>query len=147
MEKQSISGKRRARKLALQALYQWSMSGHELPEIEAQFRVINNMEKVDTDYFCRLIYGVPNHLKLLEENIAPLIDRAVESLNPVELSVLRLGAFELFYCPEVPYRVVLDEYISLAKEFGSQDGHRYVNGVLNNLARKVRLAEIDSADE
>ncbi len=147
MEKQSISGKRRARKLALQALYQWLMSGHELSEIEAQFRVINNMEKVDADYFCRLIYGVPKHLTILEENLAPLIDRPIQSLNPIELSVLRLGAFELFYCPEVPYRVVLDESITLAKEFGSQDGHRYVNGVLNNLARKVRIAEIGLADE
>lgn len=147
MEKQSISGKRRARKLALQALYQWSMSGHELPEIEAQFRVINNMEKVDTDYFCRLIYGVPKHLEILESSLAPFIDRPIQSLNPVELSVLRLGAFELFYCPEIPYRVVLDESISLAKEFGSQDGHRYVNGVLNSLAQKVRIVEINLRNE
>jgi N utilization substance protein B len=147
VEKQSISGKRRARKLALQALYQWSMSGHELPEIEAQFRAINNMEKVDTEYFCRLIYGVPKHLEILESSLVPFIDRPIESLNPVELSVLRLGAFELFYCPEIPYRVVLDESISLAKEFGSQDGHRYVNGVLNSLAQKVRIVEINLRNE
>lgn len=147
MEKQSISGKRRARKLAVQALYQWSMSGHEIYEIETQFRIANNMEKVDADYFCRLLYGISEHLDSLEEQLSPYLDRPIASLNPVELSVLRLGAFELLHCLEIPYRVVLDEAVSLAKEFGSQDGHRYVNGVLNNLARKARVVEINLHNE
>lgn len=147
MEKQSISGKRRARKLVLQALYQWSMSGHELFEIEAQFRVANNMDKVDVDYFGRLLHGIPEHLSMLEESFIPFLDRPLSGLNPVELAVLRIGAFELTYCPEIPYRVVLDESISLAKEFGSQDGHRYVNGVLNNLARQTRATEISLGNE
>lgn len=147
MEKQSIKGKRRARKLALQALYQWLMSGHELYEIEAQFRVANDMTKVDADYFCRLLHGVPQQVKSLEDNLVPFLDRPIQNLNPIELTVLRLSAFELCYCPEIPYRVVLDEAISLTKEFGSQDGHRYVNGVLNNLARKVRAVEISLNDE
>lgn len=147
MEKQSISGKRRARKLALQALYQWNMSGHELYEIETQFRVANKMDKVDTEYFCRIIHGVPAHLNALEESLIPFLDRPIQGLNPVELAVLRLSAFELFYCPEIPYRVVLDEAISLSKEFGSQDGYRYVNGVLNNLAKKVRAVEISLDNE
>ncbi|KTC86301.1 transcription antitermination factor NusB [Legionella brunensis] len=144
MEKQAISGKRRARKLALQALYQWYMSGHELYEIEAQFRVNNNMTKVDSEYFCRLLHGVPKYLGQLEENLKPFLDRPIEGLNPIELTVLRLGAFELLYCLEIPYRVVLDEAISLTKEFGSQDGYRYVNGVLNNLAQQTRKVEIDN---
>lgn len=147
MEKQSISGKRRARKLALQALYQWLMSGCELSEIEAQFRVINNMDRVDTDYFCRLLYGIPEQVEALEASISPFLDREVSGLNPIELTVLRIGAFELFHCPEIPYKVVLDESISLTKEFGSQDGHRYVNGVLNNLARQVRSVEISLGNE
>ena len=143
MEKQLIKGKRRARKLAVQALYQWLMSGSELCEIEAQFRVANNMEKVDSAYFCRLLHGVPAHLKTLEEAISPFLDRPIEGLNPIELTVLRLSAFELFNCPEIPYRVVLNESVSLTKEFGSQDGFRYVNGVLNNLAKIVRTVEIN----
>lgn len=147
MDKQSINGKRRARKLALQALYQWSMSGHELHEIEAQFRVANNMDRVDADYFCRLLYGVPSNINDLEASFTPLLDRPLDGLNPIELAVLRLGAFELFHCPEIPYRVVLDESISLAKDFGSQDGHRYVNGVLNMLARQVRVTEISLDNE
>ena len=147
MEKQSISGKRRARKRALQALYQWIMSGSDLHEIEAQFRVINNMEKVDGDYFCRLLHGVPAHIADLEASISPFLDREISGLNPIELTVLRIGAFELFNCPEIPYKVILDESISLTKEFGSQDGHRYVNGVLNNLARQVRAIEISLGNE
>ena len=147
MENQSIKGKRRARKLALQALYQWLMSGSDLSEIEAQFRVANNMEKVDADYFCRLLRGVPTHLAELEAAIIPFIDRPIEGLNPIELTVLRISAFELFHCPEIPYRVVLDESVSLTKEFGSQDGYRYVNGVLNNLAKQVRTVEINIGNE
>lgn len=143
MEKQSISGKRRARKLALQALYQWLMSGTDLYEIESQFRVINNMEKVDGEYFCRLLYGIPKEVAALQASITPFIDRDVDGLNPIELTVLRIGSYELFHCPEIPYKVVLDESVSLTKEFGSQDGHRYVNGVLNNLARQVRAVEIE----
>lgn len=143
MEKQSIKGNRRARKLALQALYQWLMSGSELYEIEAQFRVANDMEKVNTEYFCRILYGVPKYLNELEAALLPFLDRPIQSLNPIELTTLRIGAFELFYCPEIPYCVVLDESISLTKAYGSQDGHRYVNGVLNNLARKVRVEEIN----
>lgn len=147
MEKQSFNGKRRARKLAVQALYQWSMTGHELVEIEAQFRVANNMEKVDVDYFCRLLHGIPASINELETQFSPFLDRPLDELNPVELAVLRLGAYELIHCPDIPYRVVLDESITLAKEFGSQDGHRYVNGVLNNLAREVRAVEISLGNE
>ena len=143
LEKQLIRGKRRARKLALQAIYQWQMSGSELCEIEAQFRVANNMEKVDTAYFCLLLHGVPAEITALEAAFTPYLDRPVQNLNPIELAVFRIGAYELLYCPEVPYRVVLDESVSLTKEFGSQDGYRYVNGVLNNLAKKIRVVEIN----
>lgn len=139
----NIKGKRRARKLVLQALYQWLLSGAELTDIDAQFRVVNDMEKVDCDYFCRLLYDIPAKLSQIETAFIPFLDRPIDSLNPIELTVLRISSFELLYCPELPYRVVLDESVSLAKLFGSQDGHRYVNGVLNNLARQVRSIEIN----
>lgn len=138
----TIKGKRRARKLVLQALYQWLMSGTDLTEIEAQFRAINDMTKVDIEYFRRLLHEVPQNLSTLEDSFAPFLDRPVNGLNPIELTVLRLSSFELMFCPEIPYRVVLDEAVSLTKEFGSQDGHRYVNGVLNNLAQQTRTVEI-----
>lgn len=138
----TINGKRRARKLALQAMYQWLMSGSELHEIEAQFRVANDMSKVDIDYFCRLLHGVPTQLNALEEAFTPFLDRPIHSLNPIELTVLRISTFELLHCLEIPYRVILDESVTLTKAFGSQDGHKYVNGVLNNVAKQVRAIEI-----
>lgn len=147
MENQSIKGKRKARKLVLQALYQWHMAGSDLPEIEAQFRASNDMSKIDSQYFCRLLHGIPEKLNLIETQFEPFLDRHLHQLNPIELTVLRLSGFELLYCPEIPYRVVLDEAVTLAKAFGSQDGHRYVNGVLNNLAREARKTEIKSEHE
>lgn len=147
MEKHAIRGKRRARRLALQALYQWMMSEHELSEIEAQFRVANNMDKVDANYFCSLLYGVPKSLQDIEEKFIPFLDIPIKNLNPIELTILRLSCYELLFCPELPYRVVLDEAVSLAKEFGSQDGHRFVNGVLNKVAKQNRSAEIAYDDE
>ncbi|HAU1191732.1 TPA: transcription antitermination factor NusB [Legionella pneumophila] len=142
-----MRGKRRARKFALQALYQWLMSGTDLHEIEAQFRAINNMDKVDGEYFCRLLYGIPSHIEALEASLLPYLDREINALNPIELTVLRIGSFELFHCPEIPYKVILDESVSLTKEFGSQEGYRYVNGVLNNLAKQVRSVEISLDNE
>lgn len=142
-----IKGKRRARKLAVQALYQWQLSGTELTEIDAQFCVANDMSKVDITYFRRLLHGIPAHLGNVENAFKPFLDRTLDELNPVELTVLRLGSFELLYCPETPYRVVLDEAITLAKMFGSQDGHRYVNGVLHAVAEKARQVEIRSCHE
>lgn len=142
MDKQSIKGKRRARILVVQAIYQWLMAASDLYEIEAQFRVANNMDVVDADYFCLLLYGIPKQQQTLEQTLLPFLDREVHLLNPVERSVLLLGCYELLYCPEIPFKVVLDEAVNLAKRFGSQDGHRYVNGVLNNLARKIRITEI-----
>ncbi len=144
MSNQSISGKRRARKLALQSLYQWLMADSELSVIEAQFFATNNMDKVDIDYYRRLLYGIPKELSILEANFAPFLDRPIQSLNPIELTILRLCTFELLHCIEIPYRVILDESVSLARAFGSQDGHRYVNGVLHNLAQIVRKTEVEA---
>lgn len=100
------------------------------------------MEKVDIAYFNHILHDIPKHLSALEASLEPFLDRPINQLNPVELAVLRLGAYELLHCPEVPYRVVLDESVSLTREFGSQDGYRYVNGVLNTMARTVRAIEI-----
>lgn len=147
MDKQVIKGRRRARKLSLQALYQWLMTGGEPYEIEAQFHAMNDMTKVNTDYFHQLIHGVIEQCDDLEEGLVPYLDRPIKDLNPIELTILRLSSFELLHCHQIPYRVVLDEAVSLAKAFGSQDGHRYVNGVLNNLAQKARAIEIRSENE
>lgn len=142
MEKKAIRAKQRARKLLVQALYQWLMTEQDLFEIETQFRMFNKLEKIDVDYFCRLLYEIPKEYVHIEKQIEPFLDRPTQELNPIERTILRIGAFELLYCLEMPYKVVLDEAISLTKEFGSQDGYKYVNGVLNNLAKKIRTVEI-----
>ncbi|OGV52000.1 MAG: N utilization substance protein B [Legionellales bacterium RIFCSPHIGHO2_12_FULL_42_9] len=145
MDKQPIRRKQRARKLALQAMYQWMMAGHDIAEIEAQFHQANSasaMEKVDTAYFSKIIHEVPKHLVQIEATLLPFLDRPLDDLTPIELTVLRMGTYELLFCLDIPYRIVLDEWVTLAKEFGSAEGHRYVNGVLNNLARQVRAAEV-----
>lgn len=147
MDNLAIKGKRRARKLALQALYQWLMTDGERYEIEAQFHATNDMTKVDSGYLHQLLHGVIDNREAVEKAFLPYLDRPIDGLNPIELTVLRLSSYELMNCPEIPYRVVLDEAVSLTKSFGSQDGHRYVNGVLNNLARTVRAREIENGDE
>lgn len=135
MEKQAIRARQRARKLAVQSLYQWMIAKQTIAEIEAQVRIAKNMDKIDVDYFSRLLHGVITHLDEIEEAFTPYLDRGIHEINPVELTVIRLGSYELLFCPETPYRIVLDESVSLAKLFGSQEGHRYVNGVLNRLAK------------
>ncbi len=141
MDKESIRGKRRARKLAVQALYQWQMSGAEMTEVEAQFLAVNNMDKVDLDYLKRIIHGISKTCNKIDQAFAPFLDRLVQELNPIELAVLRLSTFELLFCPEIPFQVVLDEAVTLAKAYGSQDGYRYVNGVLHQLSTQVRTIE------
>jgi N utilization substance protein B len=142
-EKQSIKARRRARKLALQALYQWQMSAEEPSIIEAQFHVINDMEKINVAYFHRLLHDIPAQLAALQTAFSPFLDRPIEQLNPIELTILRISTFELIHCLDLPSLIILDEAVSLAKEFGSQDGFRYVNGVLNHLARQQRPFEFN----
>lgn len=141
MDKQFIRGKQRARKLVLQALYQWAITGEAVHEIEAQFLSINNVAKVDVPYFSQLLRGIVQHLEQIEQTFQPFLDRPIDSLSSIELAVLRLGTYELLYCPEIPYKVILDEAVTLTKAFGTQEGHRYVNGVLNNLAKPLRTLE------
>lgn len=136
------SARRRARQLALQALYQWQMSQSSLTDIEMQFRSDNDMSKVDDGYFHALLHGVPRQASHLDETMAPLLDRSLEQLDPVELAALRIGCYELMNRPDVPYRVIINEAIELVKRFGAQDSHRYINGILDKLAPRVRPDEV-----
>jgi N utilization substance protein B len=142
VDKQEIKVRRWARKMALQGLYQWLMSGNTLIEIEAQVRALNPENIIDPTYFSKLLYGVETQLSVIEAAFAEFLDRPIQSLNPIEHTILRISSYELLFVPEIPYRVILDESVTLARTFGSQEGHRYVNGVLNNLAKKVRAIEI-----
>ncbi|KPA91621.1 MULTISPECIES: transcription antitermination factor NusB [Pseudomonas] len=141
--KPSKSAKRReARQLATQALYQWHMAKQSLNEIEAQFRVDNDFSDVDGAYFREILHGVPQFKNEIDNALKPCLDIEIEELDPVELSVLRLSTWELLKRVDVPYRVVINEGIELAKIYGSTDGHKFVNGVLDKLAPNLREAEV-----
>lgn len=121
-----------ARAFAMQAIFQWHFS-EETPEILIQEFVVDHLreENIDIAYFRSLVYGTLKNIVTIDEIMTPFLDRKITLLNPVELSVLRLAFFELKHCPEVPQKVVINEAIELAKEFGSADGYKFVNAVLN----------------
>ncbi|MFK3725379.1 transcription antitermination factor NusB [Pseudomonas monteilii] len=144
--KPSKSLKRReARKLATQALYQWHMAKHSLNEIEAQFRVDNDFTDIDGAYFREILHGVPAIKSEIDSALVPCLNLTLDELDPVELAVLRLSTWELIKRIDVPYRVVINEGVELAKVFGATDGHKFVNGVLDKLAPTLREAEVKAA--
>lgn len=140
--RQKPSARRKARQLALQALYQWQMNKLSLIDIEAQFRSDNDMSKVDDSYFHLILHGVPNQISHIDETMTPLLDRPLSQLDPVELTALRIGCYELLSQHDVPCRVVINEAIELVKRFGAQDSYRYINGVLDKLTLHLRANEV-----
>jgi N utilization substance protein B len=134
--------RRQARTLAMQALYSWHMAGQQLNEIEAQFRVDNDFSTVDGAYFHEILHGVPRQKSEIDGAFEILLDRPIAEIDPVELSILRLSTYELKNRLDVPYRVVINEGIELAKVFGATDGHKFVNGVLDKLAPRLRADEV-----
>ena len=134
--------RRRARRRALQAIYQWQMTGQESTEILRQFLEIQDMSGVDVEHFKKILLGVAQNSVSLDEELQVFLDRSVQQLDVMERVVLRIGAFELLYCPELPYRVVLDECVDLAHRFGSEQGHTYVNAVLDKAVKKWRADEV-----
>lgn len=135
-------GRSNARKKALQALYQWHMSGNDLAEIESQFHEEQNMDKVDLEYFHTLLHQVPAEVNGLDQLIDQYSDRKDDEIDPIEQSVLRLATYEIKHRIDVPYKVVISEAISLAKMFGSDKSHVFVNSILDKLAKQLRGHEI-----
>lgn len=136
------TARRRARRFALQAIYQWQLSGDDLSEIERQFFMANSDVKFDTEYFRELLHGIPAHLSTLDNYMSDFLDRPANQLDPIELAILRIGIYEFTQRLDVPYRVVINEALELAKIFGAEDGHKYVNGILDQVARRIRTIEI-----
>ncbi|UTV99187.1 transcription antitermination factor NusB [Marinomonas rhizomae] len=133
-----------SRRLALQAVYQWQMNQSAVSEIETQF-VMNQdqeMDSCDKVYFRELLQGVTASAKKLDALFEELLDRPLSELDPIELAVMRIGAFELSQRLDVPYRVAINESVELAKGFGATESHKYVNGILDKLAQRVRREEI-----
>lgn len=138
------SHRRKARHYGVQAIYQWQMSGNSLADIENQFIETINPNKVEVPYFLEIIRGVLTELSSLDEHIIPHIDREIDEVDPVERAVLRLSVWELEQRQDIPYRVVINEALELAKVFGAEDGHKYVNGVLDKVAKLLRPLEVRS---
>ncbi len=136
------SPRRRARELVLQGLYQWQLSGNDPDAIRLQLVESPGFEHADHDYFRELWVGAVAHYDALLASFAPLLDRAPAELSPIERAILAIGAWELAHRADVPYKVVINEEVDLAKAYGGTDGHKYVNGVLDKLASRVRAAEI-----
>ena len=137
--------RRKARHYGMQALYQWHMAGASLSIIEAEFRDDYDFAHVDGEYFHALVHEIPACIDELEEILEPLLDRKIDDLDPIERTLLRMGTFELSKRIDVPYKVVINEAVALAKKFGATDGHKYINGVLDKVARTLRKVEIDAA--
>ena len=136
------SARHRARELALQGIYQWRMAGSDVAVIDKTTRDEKSLGRYDVELFSQLLRGAVAQHEALSAKIAPHLDRALNELSPIEFSVLLLGAFELTNLPEVPYRVVINEGVELAKTFGGSDGHKFVNGVLDKLAAELRAVEV-----
>ena len=136
------NARHKARELALQGLYQWQLAEEPAREIRAHLAELKGYDKADQSYLDRLLGGAIADAAELEAAFRPLLDRPIDELSPVERGVLLIGAYELAHVPDVPYRVVINEAVELAKSYGGTDGHKYVNGVLDKLAAKLRPAEV-----
>ncbi len=131
-----------ARKAAVQALYQWQMTGQSLIEIERQFLEEERLKDAQKSYFIEIFHGVPKNLEAIDQALSQFVDRPVDMIDPVERAILRIGVYELVNRPDMPYRVVLNEGINLAKHFGADGSHKYVNGILDKVAQQKRALEI-----
>ncbi|AOT07326.1 MULTISPECIES: transcription antitermination factor NusB [Pseudoalteromonas] len=132
------AARRKARVLALQAVYSWQLSGNPIADIEQQMLIENDVSKVDVEYFKDLARGVAVNHKQLDEAIQPHLSRPFDDLDMVELATLRVSAYELKFREDVPYKVAINEGIELAKMFGAEDSHKFVNGVLDKAVKKIR---------
>lgn len=135
------SARRRAREYAVQGLYQWQFAGNAMGDIVRTLAEDEYFERADRDYFDQLLHGAAKEASHLEEQLAAVLDRSPAELSPIERAILLLAVYELMHAPEIPYRVVINEAIELAKTFGGTDGHKYVNGVLDRLAPSLRPHE------
>jgi transcription antitermination protein NusB len=131
-----------ARRNAVQALYQWQLARTDLSEIQRQFEEEHGLGKADVDYFNELLHTVPAKLDEIDPALSEFCDRAIAEIDPVERAVLRIGCYELMFRPDVPYRVAVNEGVNLAKAFGAAHSHKYINGILDKVAHKVRQTEV-----
>lgn len=139
------SARKKARHLLVQALYQWQLAGDSIGAIEAQYMAEKGMAKADTDFFRELLHDIPARLDELDASYREFLDRDLEALDPISLAVLRIGVYELLHRVDIPYRVVINEAVNLAKTFGPTDAYKYINGIVDRVAARARRVEIASS--
>ena len=134
-----------ARRMAMQALYEWQVAGNAPLDILNTYRTEQNFKNVDEDYFRELFLNTIQHQQQVDELMSASLDRPIHEVDPIETAILRLACYELAHRPDVPYRVVINEAIELTKTFGAEAGHKFVNGILDKVALKIRADEIKHA--
>jgi N utilization substance protein B len=139
-QKVHLAQRRKARKLIMQAMYQWQMTGADAAEIEAQFRA-EYTGKTDWDYFQDVFRNIPPNVTEIDSRMVAYLDREIKSLDPIERALLRMGVYELAHRVDVPYRVVINESVNLAKDFGATESHKYINGILDKVSKDLRSLE------
>jgi len=139
------NSKHNARQRAVQALYSWRLTGNDLSDIEALYITEQDMSKVDKKYFKELLHQVAKLSGECAQAIAPLLDRNVEEVDPVEWAILEIAYYELLKKINVPFRVVINESVQLAKVFGAEDSYKFINGVVDKMARQFRQVEVKAA--
>jgi N utilization substance protein B len=139
------TARRLAREYALQALYQWQIAHNAPTDIQSQFLAHAFNKKTDLEYFKELLHSIPNQYEELDGYMTPFLSRPIDELDPIELAILRISIYELAKRLDVPYRVVINEALELAKKFGSIEGYKFVNGILDHVARELRVSEIAAA--
>ncbi|MHB1374301.1 MAG: transcription antitermination factor NusB [Thauera sp.] len=142
----SKMARRRARELALQGVYQWLLSGNSTNTVQRHLESeTENLDRIDRELFVTLLRGAAGGADELRGDFEPLLSRPLAELSPIEHAILLLGSYELRHNIETPYRVVINEAIELAKGYGGTDGHKFVNGVLDRLAGRIRPEEVEAA--
>lgn len=139
---QKPSLRKKARRYAIQGIYQWHLSGNPINEIEMQFLETINQAKVDIEYFREILVNTLSSVAQMDELLTPYLERDFNDVNPVELSVMRLACYELKERMDIPYKVVINEAVELTKTFGASEGHKFVNGILDKLAKQLRPLEV-----
>lgn len=137
----NLKKRKKARQLAMQALYQWYFSRLSAQELILQFLDEVDINKIEVDYFTDALNHVVANKEKIDQTLSEYLDRDIDELNPVELAILRLAMYELIYRLDIPYRVVINEAVQLGKDFGSADGYKYINGVLDAAGKKLRAVE------
>jgi len=136
------SAKTNARRCAVQGLYQWQMSGESLARIEMHFLEEDHLKGAQKNYFSEIFHGVPKQLNTIDEALDEFVDRPIEQIDPVERAILRVSVYELINRLDAPYKVIINEGVNLAKFFGAEGSHKYINGILDKVAQVKRVSEI-----